>query len=129
MMKAPQQRGHSEVWPEDEIRVRLARDLPKWDCAEGAIRRRYRAHGWKGAMMAANAIAHLAEVAFHHPDLEISWGSVLVTLRTHSAKGVTNKDFELARKIEELFQWRPGDEGGALEGTPDDPRYAYLRRD
>lgn len=128
-MKATPQRGHAEVWPEAEIRSRLTEELPRWEYAEGAIRRRYRVHGWKGAMMAANAVAHLAEVAFHHPDLEISWGSVLVKLHTHSSKGVTNRDFELARKIEELMQWQPGREGGALEGTPDDPRYAYLRDD
>lgn len=117
------------TWTEPEARARLARELPQWEFAEGVIRRRYRVHAWKGAMMAANAIAHLAELAFHHPDLQISWGSVLVKLRTHSANGVTEKDFALARKIEEIMQWRPGREGGALEGTPDDPRYAYLRDD
>jgi 4a-hydroxytetrahydrobiopterin dehydratase len=129
MMKAPQQRGHSEVWPEGEIRARLAQELPRWEYAEGAIRRRYRTHGWKGTLMVVNAVGHLAEAAFHHPDLEVSWGAVLVKLHTHSAKGVTNKDFELARKIEEVIQWQPGSEGGALEGTPDDPRYRYLRYD
>jgi 4a-hydroxytetrahydrobiopterin dehydratase len=128
-MDSEPQRGPSETWPEAEIRARLARELPRWEYADGAICRRYRAHGWKGAMMVANAVAHLAEAAFHHPDLEISWGAVLVKLRTHSAKGVTNKDFELARRIEELVLWRPERERGALEGTPDDPRYAYLKYD
>jgi 4a-hydroxytetrahydrobiopterin dehydratase len=46
---------------------------------------------------------------------------------THSAKGVTNKDFELARKIEEVVGWQPGKEGGALEGTPSDPRFKYIK--
>jgi len=49
---------------------------------------------------------------------------------THTAKGITDKDFELARKIEEMVGWRPGKEGGALEGTPEtDPRFAYLKYD
>jgi 4a-hydroxytetrahydrobiopterin dehydratase len=46
---------------------------------------------------------------------------------THSAKGITNKDFELARKIEEVVMWRPGLEGGAPEGTPDDARFKYIK--
>ena len=45
---------------------------------------------------------------------------------THSAGGVTDKDFELARKIEETVMWQPGREGGGLEGTPDDPRFRYI---
>ena len=43
---------------------------------------------------------------------------VEVKLQNHSAKGITDKEFELARKIEDFVSWRPGKEGGALEGTP-----------
>jgi len=46
----------------------------------------------------------------------------------HAAKGITDKDFQLARKIEEVIQWQPGvEEGSALEGTPDDPRFKYIK--
>jgi hypothetical protein len=38
--------------------------------------------------------------------------------------GLTEKDFALAKKIEEVVGWQPGLEGGALEGTPTDPRFA-----
>ncbi|MDD5267687.1 MAG: hypothetical protein PHO08_11245 [Methylococcales bacterium] len=41
----------------------------------------------------------------------------------HAAKGIANKGFELAHKIEEVIMWKPGKEGGALEATPDDPRF------
>jgi len=41
---------------------------------------------------------------------------VIVKLQNHAAGGITDKDFELARKIEESVLWRP--KGGALEGTP-----------
>ena len=67
-------------------------------------------------LMLVNAIGYLAEAAYHHPDLAVTWGRVIVKLKNHAAGGVTDKDFELARKIEELVLWRP--KGGALEGTP-----------
>jgi len=47
----------------------------------------------------------------------------------HAAKGITNKDFELAQKIEEVIMWQPGKSGGALEGTPDDARFKYIKYD
>ena len=48
----------------------------------------------------------------------------------HAARGVTDKDFELAKKIEDVIAWQPGKEGGALEGTPEkDPRFAYIKYD
>ena len=64
-----------------------------------------------------NQIAFLAEAAWHHPDLNVSWAKVTVKLMTHSENGITAKDFELARKIEDVALWRPA-EGSALEGTP-----------
>ena len=57
-----------------------------------------------------------AEAAYHHPDLSVTWGRVIVKLQTHTAAGITDKDFELARKLEDAVLWRPA--GGALEGTP-----------
>ncbi|MEW8049701.1 MAG: 4a-hydroxytetrahydrobiopterin dehydratase [Candidatus Thiodiazotropha sp.] len=74
-----------------------------------------------------NTVGHLAEAAFHHPDLTVSYAFVIVKLVTHSAKGITDKDFELARKIEEVIMWQPGLAAGALEGTPDDPRFKYIK--
>ncbi|MNG29776.1 hypothetical protein D3C84_1152640 [compost metagenome] len=51
-------------------------------------------------------------------------------LVNHAGKGVTERDFELARKIEEVLMWQPAaEEGSALEGTPDDPRFKYLKYD
>ncbi|HSF47933.1 MAG TPA: 4a-hydroxytetrahydrobiopterin dehydratase, partial [Burkholderiales bacterium] len=73
---------------------------------------------------------HLAEAAWHHPDLTVSYAFVIVKLTNHAAKGVTDKDFELAKKIESVIQWQPRQEGGALLGTPnDDPRFKYLKYD
>lgn len=118
------------VYSAQEIAARIARELPRWRHEGGCLEREYRTAGWKGTLMVANAIGHLAEVAWHHPDLALSWDRVVVKLSTHSARGITDKDFALARRIEDLVTWRPGTEGGPLEGTPaDDPRFAYIRYD
>jgi len=119
-----------ELYSEEEIKARLEAELPKWYYEKGWIRRRYKTSGWKGTLMAINTIGHLAEAAFHHPDLSASYAFVIVKLMNHAAKGVTEKDFALARKIEEVIMWQPGaEEGSALEGTPDDPRFRYLKYD
>ena len=66
--------------------------------------------------MLVNAIGFAAEAAYHHPDLAVTWARVTVKLATHSAGGITDKDFELAREIERVALWRPA--AGALPGTP-----------
>jgi len=116
------------VYTEPEIRKRLARELPFWHFEDGWICRQYETSGWKATLMVVNTVGHLAEAAWHHPDLMVSYASVVVKLITHVAKGVTDLDFELASKIESVIQWQPGMEGGALPGTPkDDPRFRYLK--
>ena len=121
--------AREEVLGESEIAERLARDLPRWTFEDGWIKRTYKTHSWKGTLMVINAVGHLAEAAWHHPDLTASYAWVEVRLTTHSAKGITGKDLALAAKIEEVISWQPGMEGGALEGTPADPRFAYIKHD
>lgn len=119
-----------EVYTPEEIQQRLAAELPAWTFEDGWIRRKYKTTGWKSTLMVVNAVGHLAEAAWHHPDLNVSYAFVTVKLVNHAAKGVTDKDFALARKIEDVVLWRPGlEEGSALEGTPDDPRFKYLKYD
>ena len=80
--------------------------------------------------MVVNTVGHLAEAAWHHPDLTVSYAFVNVKLMNHAAKGVTEKDFELAAKIEEVVMWQPRvNSDSALEGTPDDQRFKYLKYD
>jgi 4a-hydroxytetrahydrobiopterin dehydratase len=120
----------NEVYPDDEVVVRLQAELPAWYLEDGWIRRKYRTSGWKSTLMVVNTVGHLAEAAWHHPDLNVSYAFVIVKLTNHSAKGITDKDFALAKKIEEVLTWRPGAEPDAvLEGTPDDPRFKYLKYD
>ena len=123
------ERSAERVYDAQETEARLRRDLPHWRLAEGCIVRTYRTAGWKSTLMVVNVIGHLAEAAWHHPDLVVSYSSVEVRLRNHAAKGVTDKDFELAGKLDAVVLWRPAGEGGALTGTPADPRFAYLKYD
>jgi 4a-hydroxytetrahydrobiopterin dehydratase len=92
---------------EAEVTDQLAR-LPGWRHEGGAIRRTYKTDGWPTTLMLVNAIGYYAEAADHHPDLEVHWGSVSVALSTHSAGGITAKDVELAKLIEEAALWRAG---------------------
>ena len=119
-----------KVYSEAEIAERLEKELPKWRYENGWIRRKYKTHSWKSTLMVINTVGHLAEAAWHHPDITASYAWVEVRLMNHAAKGITDKDFELAKKIEDVVQWQPGSEGGALEGTPaTDQRFAYVKYD
>src|SRR5688572_16137082 len=117
------------TYTDTEIADRL-KDLPGWYFEDGWIRRVYKTDGWPTTLMLVNAIGYLAEAAYHHPDLSVTWGRLTVKLSTHSAGGITDKDFELARQIEVTVLWRPA--GGLLEGTPNnfvrsgDPRLSVL---
>ena len=118
------------VYGEDEAAAKLAAELPHWHVENGWIRRKYKTNSWKGTLMVVNTVGHLAEAAWHHPDLTVSYAFVTVKLMNHAAKGITEKDFALAKKIEEVLMWQPGqDAEAALEGTPDDPRFKYLKYD
>ena len=103
------------TYNEAQIAERL-KNHPGWYFEDGWIRRVYKTDGWPTTLMLVNAIGYLSEAAYHHPDLSVTWGRVTVKLSTHSAGGITDKDFELAGRIEEAALWRPS--GGALEGTP-----------
>lgn len=105
----------TETYSDEQIGRKLASDLPNWEYHDGWIRRTYKTGGWPHTLMLVNAIGYTAEAAFHHPDLTVTWAEVQVRLMTHSAKGVTDNDFELARLIEEHATWLP-DDNSPLDG-------------
>jgi 4a-hydroxytetrahydrobiopterin dehydratase len=109
-------RKREPTYDDAQVAERLAA-LPGWYYEDGWIRRQLKTDGWPTTLMLVNAIGYLAEAAYHHPDLSVTWAKVGVKLKTHSAGGITDKDFDLARKIEEVVLWRPA-AGGALGGTP-----------
>jgi 4a-hydroxytetrahydrobiopterin dehydratase len=85
----------------DEIESRLAQ-LDGWAREGDAISKSFDRGDFMGSVALVNAIAPVAEEMNHHPDLDISWSKVGVTLTTHSAGGLTEGDFELAKKIDAL---------------------------
>ncbi len=105
------------VIPDDQVVRRLEQELPGWYLEGRWIRRKFNTDGWPTTLMLVNAIGYLAEAAWHHPDVEVTWGKVWVKLRTHNAGGITEKDFALAKEIEQVALWRPG-EDSLLDGTP-----------
>ena len=107
-----------KVYDEAEIAVKLIElGLADWYLEDGWLRRKFNTDGWPSTLMLTNAIGYLCEAAWHYADLAITWGKLWVKLKTHSAGGITDKDFALAKKIEEVALWRPA-AGGPLEGTP-----------
>ena len=119
-----------EVYSQADVEAQLQKQLPTWTILDGCLHRVYETAGWKGTLLVVNTIGHLAEAAWHHPELVVSYATVDVKIVNHEAKGITNKDFALARKIEDVVMWQPGTEADSpLEGTPDDPRFKYIKYD
>jgi 4a-hydroxytetrahydrobiopterin dehydratase len=84
-----------------EIEVRLA-EHPGWEQSGSAIRKSFKRGDFVGSVNFVQRLVEPAEAMNHHPDLEISWDTVTVSLSTHSDGGVTAADFELAAKIDAL---------------------------
>jgi 4a-hydroxytetrahydrobiopterin dehydratase len=86
---------------DEEVERRLA-VLSGWEREGDAIRRSFKLQDFKGSVDFVNRITPVAEEMNHHPDLEISWNTVTVSITTHSEGGLTENDFELASKIDAL---------------------------
>jgi len=104
----------------EEIAFRLQNELQYWYIKNGCIQRKYCTSGWNETLLVIDAVAQLAKATSHDPDLTASGAFVIVKLKTHSAKGITNKDFELAHQIEEVVIAYPGDQGIVLDIVPGD---------
>lgn len=85
----------------DEIEAKLA-GLSGWERHGEAIVKSFERGDFVGSVKFVDALVAPAEAMGHHPDIEISWDTVTVTISTHSEGGLTAADFELATKIEEL---------------------------
>jgi 4a-hydroxytetrahydrobiopterin dehydratase len=84
-----------------EIDERLS-GLNGWERSGEAIVKQFDNGDFKGSVDFVNRLTPEAEEMNHHPDLEISWSTVTVTITTHSQGGLTENDFELARRIDTL---------------------------
>jgi 4a-hydroxytetrahydrobiopterin dehydratase len=87
---------------QQNIEQRLG-EMPQWSLADGQITRTYTAATFHRGIGFVTQIAILADVADHHPDIDIRYNSVRIALSTHSEGGITEKDFALARQIDEAF--------------------------
>ena len=75
---------------------------PDWKKTGAAIARTFAFKDFPAAIRFVDAVAKLAEQAGHHPDIDIRWNKITLTLTTHSAGGLTEKDFKLARQVDQL---------------------------
>lgn len=106
-----------KVYSESEAQAHIREaGLDGWYLEDGWLRRKYNTDGWKTTLLVVNTVGFLCEAADHHADLSVTWGKLWVKLQTHSAGGITDKDFALARKIDEVVLWRPAPDS-PLEGT------------
>jgi len=84
---------------ETEIQSRLS-SLPEWTELGGSIQRTYQFDDFVRAIAFVDHVADLAERAQHHPDILIRYNKVTLTLSTHDAGGITEKDFDLASQTD-----------------------------
>lgn len=105
MSETSSERTYSEA----EIAERLHKELPKWRYENGWIRRKYKTHGWKSTLMVINTVGHLAEAAWHHPDIAASYAWVEVKLTNHAAKASPTRISSLPARSRMSF---PGSRAG-----------------
>ena len=80
----------------------LLADLPDWRMGDNALHTRYDTGNFAAGLRLVNAIGEAAEAANHHPDLDLRYPYLDVTLSSHDAGKVTDRDLSLAKRISEL---------------------------
>jgi 4a-hydroxytetrahydrobiopterin dehydratase len=107
------------VYAEADIPAKLKEHgLEHWYLEDGWLRRKFTTDGWPTTLMLVNTIGYLCEAAYHHADLAVTYAKLWVKLKTHSDGGITDKDFLLAKKIDETVLWRPTADSPFEGGTP-----------
>ncbi|HIK56308.1 4a-hydroxytetrahydrobiopterin dehydratase [Thermoleptolyngbya oregonensis NK1-22] len=91
----------SQKLTDAEIQTQLAQ-VPDWTLEGDRLQRTYRFKDFVEAIAFVNKLVEPAEAAGHHPDIAISYNRVTVTLTTHDAGGLTQKDFDLAATLSKL---------------------------
>ena len=91
--------GDKKLVSDADLRIALA-ELPGWKQQGKGLAKEYDLKGFKAAMAFAGTVGELADRADHHPDILIQFSKVTLTLWSHDAGGVTDRDVRLARQIE-----------------------------
>ena len=87
-----------------EVADFLAIQLKDWSLEENTIVRNFKFKTFVDAFSFMTAVALIAEKMNHHPDWSNSYNKVNFTLTTHEAKGITQRDFELASLIDQIWK-------------------------
>ena len=89
-----------EVYSEEQVQAGLA-ELDGWELRDDRLRKRFTFRTFLRAIAFVNSVAYLAEAAGHHPDITINYNRVTLRLITHSEGALSDRDFSLAREIDE----------------------------
>jgi len=80
----------------------LLKQTPGWELMDNKISKKFKFKDFVEAMAFVNKVAELAESEGHHPDIAVSWNKVTLTLWTHAIGGLSENDFIVAAKVNEL---------------------------
>ncbi|HVV10940.1 4a-hydroxytetrahydrobiopterin dehydratase [Amycolatopsis sp.] len=89
----------AELWTDEQISAGLGK-LPGWQRSGDSLERTAELADFPTAIEVVNRVAEIAESVQHHPDIDIRWRKLTFRLSTHSAGGLTEKDFSLAGQID-----------------------------
>jgi len=90
------------VLSDEDVQARLGDLDGAWEKYGNSLRREFKFDDFTGAVDFVTRLTPIANEMNHHPDVFLSWGLVRVSLLSHSEHGITEKDFELAKKLDEL---------------------------
>ena len=90
------------IFAKEEAEKRLKR-VKDWKLVDNIIEKNFKLRSFKQAIEFINKVADLAEAENHHPDILLwGWNNVKLTLTTHAVKGLSQKDFVLASRIDQI---------------------------
>ena len=95
--------GKTPALAKAEVDVLIIKEIPLWTLREGHLFRSFKFREFKEAMVFVNSLADLAEEEGHHPDICIHYNKVEVELWTHAIKGLSENDFIIAAKADNLI--------------------------
>jgi 4a-hydroxytetrahydrobiopterin dehydratase len=90
------------VLSDEDVQTRLSELGDGWEKYGNSLRREFKFDDFSGAVDFINRLTPIANEMNHHPDVFLSWGLARVSLISHSEHGITEKDFELAKKLDAL---------------------------
>ena len=90
----------TEILDDDELEDKLEK-LSIWGLERGKLATRMEFNNYRDAVFFANSVFSIAEEEFHHPEVKVEFGAVEIDLWSHEEEGITEKDIEMAERIEQ----------------------------